>query len=213
MDCSPPGSSIPGIFQARIMEWVAISFSKGSSQPRDRTHISCMAGKFFTTEPPGKTTTRYYQASHSGLFQNFLRFKRLFSDFFTRYTRKLCGHRKECQEPEERIETRHTDSPGPGCSLPRPGGCRPWRDCPWCPHRRTWCERHIHLAPWASTWHHTTRHSGRHTQSSPGRGLQWQTLGTGWEDPLVTRYLVWVITNPFLLPPWKPSASQKTEIC
>ena len=36
MDCSPPGSSIHGVFQARIMEWVAISYSRGSSQPRDR---------------------------------------------------------------------------------------------------------------------------------------------------------------------------------
>ena len=35
MDCSPPGSSVYGIFQARILEWVAISFSRGSSQPRD----------------------------------------------------------------------------------------------------------------------------------------------------------------------------------
>ena len=40
MDCSPPGSSVPGILQARIPEWVAISSSKGSSQPRDQTHIS-----------------------------------------------------------------------------------------------------------------------------------------------------------------------------
>ena len=44
MDCSPPGSSVPGILQARILEWVAIFFSRGSSQPRDRTHISCIAG-------------------------------------------------------------------------------------------------------------------------------------------------------------------------
>ena len=42
MDCSPPGSSIHGIFQARILEWVAISFSRGSSQPRDGTHVSCI---------------------------------------------------------------------------------------------------------------------------------------------------------------------------
>ena len=41
MDCSPPGSSVHGIFQARILEWVAISFSKGSSQPRDRARIFC----------------------------------------------------------------------------------------------------------------------------------------------------------------------------
>ena len=40
MDCSPPGSSVHGIFQARILEQVVISYSRGSSQPRDRTHIS-----------------------------------------------------------------------------------------------------------------------------------------------------------------------------
>ena len=43
-----------GISQARILEWVAISSSRGSSQPRDRTHVSCIAGRFFTTEPPRK---------------------------------------------------------------------------------------------------------------------------------------------------------------
>ena len=43
MDCSPQGSSFHGIFQARILEWVAISSSRGSSQPRDLTHISCVA--------------------------------------------------------------------------------------------------------------------------------------------------------------------------
>ena len=52
MDCSPPGSSVHGILQARILEWFAISFSKGSSQPRDRTCVSCLclklAGRFFT---------------------------------------------------------------------------------------------------------------------------------------------------------------------
>ena len=42
MDCSPPGSFIHGISQARILEWAAISFSRGSSQPRDRTPISCI---------------------------------------------------------------------------------------------------------------------------------------------------------------------------
>ena len=48
MDCSPPGFSAREIFQARILEWVAISFSRGSSQPRDRTWVSCTAGRFFT---------------------------------------------------------------------------------------------------------------------------------------------------------------------
>ena len=48
LDCSPPGSSIHGIPQARILEWVAIPFSRGSSLPGDRTQVSCIAGRFFT---------------------------------------------------------------------------------------------------------------------------------------------------------------------
>ena len=48
MDCSPPGSSVHGISQARLPEWVAISFSRGPSQSRDRTQVSCIAGRFFT---------------------------------------------------------------------------------------------------------------------------------------------------------------------
>ena len=51
MDCNLPGSSIHGIFQARILRWVAISFSRASSAPRDGTHVSCIAGRFFTTKP------------------------------------------------------------------------------------------------------------------------------------------------------------------
>ena len=47
MDCSLPGSSIHGILQARILEWVAISFSSGSSWPRDRTQVSRIAGRCF----------------------------------------------------------------------------------------------------------------------------------------------------------------------
>ena len=57
VDCSLPGSSVHGILQARILEWVAIPFSRGSSPPRDWTCVSCIsyiAGIFFTTESPGK---------------------------------------------------------------------------------------------------------------------------------------------------------------
>ena len=46
-DCSLPGFSIHGIFQARVLEWVAISFSRGSSQPRDRTQVSSIVGSCF----------------------------------------------------------------------------------------------------------------------------------------------------------------------
>ena len=47
IDYSPPDFSVHGISQARILEWVAILFSRGSSQPRDRTEVSCIAGRFF----------------------------------------------------------------------------------------------------------------------------------------------------------------------
>ena len=48
MDCSLSGSSIHGIFQARVLEWIAISFSRGSSRPRNRTWVSHIAGRRFT---------------------------------------------------------------------------------------------------------------------------------------------------------------------
>ena len=47
MDCSPPGSAIHGILQASVLEWVAIPFSRGSSQPRDQTQVSRIAGRGF----------------------------------------------------------------------------------------------------------------------------------------------------------------------
>ena len=48
MDCNPPGSSVHGILQARILEWVAMTFSRGSSWFRDWTRVSHIAGRFFT---------------------------------------------------------------------------------------------------------------------------------------------------------------------
>jgi len=54
MDYSLPGSLVLGILlQARILEWVAISFSRGSSQSRDRTRVSCIAADSLPSEPPG----------------------------------------------------------------------------------------------------------------------------------------------------------------
>ena len=65
MDCSPPGSSVHGILQARVMEWVAISFSRGSSW----TQVSCIAGRFFTNwatrEAPTWHRECYINHSHA----------------------------------------------------------------------------------------------------------------------------------------------------
>ena len=53
VDCSLPGFSVHGILQARILEWVAISFSRGSSSPRDRTRVShILEADALTSEPP-----------------------------------------------------------------------------------------------------------------------------------------------------------------
>ena len=54
MDCSLPGFSVYRVFQARTLEWVAISFSRGSSWPRDQTWVSCITGRFFTVWATGK---------------------------------------------------------------------------------------------------------------------------------------------------------------
>ena len=61
MDYSPLGSSVHGILQARILEWVTISFSRGSSWPRDRTWVFCIAGRFFIV-----WATREAQNTHCG---------------------------------------------------------------------------------------------------------------------------------------------------
>ena len=63
MDCSLPNSSVRGILQARILEWIAISFSRGSSWPRDWTMVSCIAGRLFTTWATRET--REWIAGHS----------------------------------------------------------------------------------------------------------------------------------------------------
>ena len=60
MDCSTSGSSVHGVFQERILQWVAIPFSKGSSWLRDRTQVSCIAGRLFTvwaTREPWELTS------------------------------------------------------------------------------------------------------------------------------------------------------------
>ena len=58
-DCSPSGSSAHRILQERILEWVAIPFSRGSSQPRDQTRFSCIIGRFFTVWVTRETDKLY----------------------------------------------------------------------------------------------------------------------------------------------------------
>ena len=79
MDCSPPGSSVHGILQSRILEWVVMLSSRGSSQPRYRTCVSCTVGRFFSTEPPGKphdcsTNSRKWTLVHTMCANSFVIF-------------------------------------------------------------------------------------------------------------------------------------------
>ena len=54
-DCSPPGSFVHSILQARILEWVAIPFSRGSSQSRDRSRFPTLQADFLLSDPSGNT--------------------------------------------------------------------------------------------------------------------------------------------------------------
>ena len=58
VDYRPPVFSVHGILQARILEWVAISFSRGSSRPRDQTWVSALEADALTSKPPGKPHTK-----------------------------------------------------------------------------------------------------------------------------------------------------------
>ena len=60
MDCSLSGSSVHGIFQTRVLEWIAISFSRGPSRPRNRTWVSRIAGRCFTVWATREATGRQY---------------------------------------------------------------------------------------------------------------------------------------------------------
>ena len=66
MDCSPPGSSVHGISQARILEWVAVFFSRGSSPTRAWIHVSYIVGGLFTTESLG--TIEFWDSEDEGDF-------------------------------------------------------------------------------------------------------------------------------------------------
>ena len=59
VDCSPPGSSVHGILQTRILEWVAIPFSRGSSWPKDQTWSPTLQADSLLSEPPGETHDSY----------------------------------------------------------------------------------------------------------------------------------------------------------
>ena len=65
IDSSPPGSPVPGILQARTLEWVAISFSRGPYQPKNQIHVSSTGRQIPYHKPRGKTTCVYYVCAYT----------------------------------------------------------------------------------------------------------------------------------------------------
>ena len=84
IDCSLPGSSIHGLFQAIVLEWIAISFSRGSSQPRARTRVSCIVDRLFTIwatgEVPGERFGTTEVVAKSGLGVSYWEAEAILSD-------------------------------------------------------------------------------------------------------------------------------------
>ena len=90
--CDPMGYTVHGILLARLLEWVAFPFSRGSSQPRDRTQVSCIAGGFFTSwttrEAPkhwaGSLSLLQWIFPTQGSNQGLLHYRRIFTDWAIR---------------------------------------------------------------------------------------------------------------------------------
>ena len=91
MDWSPPGSSVHEIFQARVLEWVAISFSKGSSQPRDWTQVPCTASRFFIDLATREAPT----ANNQKLINNIGQFRHILYVVYIVYCVPTVIYRKE----------------------------------------------------------------------------------------------------------------------
>ena len=117
MDCSPPGSSVHGILQARILDWVAIPFSWGSSWSRDQIHISCTADRFFTIWAIGEPVIIFNRVLN-GLtppgfcFISHDQFSTLVFLLFLREHRTLFGHGASAHDnPTNHLENSAPSSP------------------------------------------------------------------------------------------------------
>mgnify|MGYP007134236629 CR=1 FL=1 len=139
MGCSPPGSSVPGILQARILDWTAISSSRGSSRLRDRTCVSLIAGRILATSASWKAPLPRYL-----------------------YVIPLLSSRWRCREGQSRARPTGAGATSPvggvarrgqvsdsrtqrqGRERPSPRPCR--RPSRSSPRRAPWCPRSLHPA-------------------------------------------------------------------
>ena len=99
LDCSPPGPSVHGILQVRILEWIAIPFSRGSFWPRDQTLLSCTASRFFIIWATGKFFLLRGCGNNDGGTVNILSMKE-------QVTHQLLGNTKSYRRPTRRVMIR-----------------------------------------------------------------------------------------------------------
>ena len=130
MDSSPPGSSDCGILQAIILEWVAISFSRGSCWLKEIESISFTAGRFLTAEAPGKVVVAtngtiinkaYRNTSHFKL--HYVHIHKIFKNRITHLTMMLFGFHSWERSPERRWRSQSWKrglEPQSLCSFQRP---------------------------------------------------------------------------------------------
>ena len=139
--CTPSGSSVHGIFQARILEWVAISSPRGPSWPRDWTRISCLAGKYTYLPLPSESRNRQTTADQMQL---------------TAYVCKVCQPRivhtflNDCRGAGEEIRTETFDDAGVEIMWNSNFTVDKYRsyNAPASPQFRTSLKDHIHRVGW-----------------------------------------------------------------
>ena len=129
MDYKPPDFSVHGVSQARILEWVVISFSKGLTDPGIKPESTALAGRFFTTEPPGGPELYelfiYFgnQALVSRIiWRYFLPVHRLFFSFCLRFPCGSDSKESACNEGHLSSIRGPGRSPGEGNGYPFPSG-------------------------------------------------------------------------------------------
>ena len=129
---APPGSSIHGIFQARILEWVSIWFSRGSSWSRDQAWVSCIAGGIFTTEPVVVTLVNLFvQTKNKCCFHSL--FNKWLSLFMLPLFCKLRLQLFSCSVTFNSLQPHGLQHTRPPCPSPAPEVCP--SSCPlhpWC---------------------------------------------------------------------------------
>ena len=107
---SLPDSSVHGILQARVLEWVAIPFSRGSSQSRDRTWVSCIAGRFFPSRATRKPTPLIHSSTNSDEDKNDTKIITYYKQYRASLVAQMVKHPLDHKESNTTSHTQKTQT-------------------------------------------------------------------------------------------------------